>query len=42
MSKESVHRDHNMDMVLKKLMQTALEKTMTRDEFRREFGKSWL
>lgn len=42
MSDEGVHFNRSLDFLLKAAAQTELEKTMSREEFRRHFGRSYL
>ena len=42
MSNQSVHNDREMDLALKQICQKKMEKEITRDEFIRIFGKSFL
>lgn len=42
MSDEGVHFDRQLDVLLKTIAQKELEKTMSRDEFRQHFGRSYL
>ena len=42
MSDEGVHFDRQLDVLLKTIAQQELEKTMSRDEFRQHFGRSYL
>ncbi len=42
MSKEGVHFDKSKEIELKQLAQRHFEEQHTREEFIREFGKSWL
>lgn len=37
-----VHAKHSLDLQFKQRAQREFEKTHTREEFRRVFGKSWL
>lgn len=42
MSDEGVHFNRELDLKIKAIAQAELEKTMSRDEFRRHFGRSYL
>lgn len=41
-NKEAVHFNKTYDLMLKEIAQRKFEKHHSREEFRKEFGKSWL
>ena len=41
-NKQAVHFNQENNEMLKKIVQLEFEKTHTRGEFRKEFGRSWL
>ena len=41
-NKKAVHFNKEYDLMLKEMAQRVFEETHTREEFRKEFGKSWL
>lgn len=41
-NKEAVHCNKEMDLMLKRFGQQTFEKTHSREEFKKIFGKSWL
>ncbi len=41
-NKEAVHSNIDLDRKLKRITQKKFEETHTREDFRKEFGQSWL